>query len=225
MARMNRVALTTLLGLVACSSSSSPLVQGDILALPADLPALPTFVESDTCQAFLVPGGVSIRTIPVGTSAPMNCKIQVTLANGEVLTSTVSFMLMTSDYILAGASPFQVWNPGARDAAQQDAFQVAGFGEWWYPDCGTPANNCPETCFPAQVVAAPAVCGPYERLMVGCVPGDLGTTGWGCFMRKSTGEIIFSQVAPSNFADFEMCPPQLGNAPLVPSTCPDASAP
>jgi hypothetical protein len=214
-AAMNRAGLAALLGLVACSSSSP--AQPGILALPPDLPARPTFVESDTCQAYLVPSGVS-----VGTSTPKDCQVQVTLANGEVLTSTASFKPLASGFILAGASPFQVSNTGA----PQDASRVAGFGEWWYPECGTPANSCPKTCAPVQVVAAPAVCGPYETFMVGCVPGDLATDGWGCLMRRSTGEIIFTEEPPSNLADFEMCPPQIeGNAPRVPSTCPDASAP
>jgi hypothetical protein len=218
MGRMDRVALPALLGLVACSS---PPAQPGILALPPNLPALPTFVESDTCGAYLVPGGVS-----VSTSTPKDCKIQVTLANGEVLTSTVSFKPLASDFILAGASPFQTSNIGAGGAAPQDASRVPGFAEWWYPECGTPANNCPETCAPVQVVAAPAVCGPYETLTVGCVPADSVVDGWGCLTRRSTGEIIFTQQAPSNLADFEMCPPQIeGNVPRVPSSCPDASAP
>ena len=94
MGRMNRIGLATVLGLVACSSPLSPAAKpgppatgesctcssGDgVLALPTDLPALPTYVESDTCQAVLAPGGLSVRT-----STPKDCKIQVTLANGEV---------------------------------------------------------------------------------------------------------------------------------------------
>jgi hypothetical protein len=210
----------------ATGTGSCMCPSGDsFLALPPDLPALPTFVDSDTCQAFLARGGVSVRT-----QTPKDCKIQVTLANGEVLTTTASFeplpICCSSGFILAATSPFQASNTGAPDAAPHDGSHDARFEEWWYPACGTPANNCPETCAPVQVIAAPAVCGPYETLMVGCVPRDLVVAGWFCLMRRSNGEIIFTEEGPSNRADFEMCPPQIeGNIPRVPSTCPDASAP
>jgi hypothetical protein len=233
----NRIGFGALLGLLACSSPSSlPSKAGAtdagclcpsedcVVALPPDLHALPTFVLSDTCQAFLAKGAVN-----VSTSTLKDCKIQVTLANGEVLTSIASFEPLPiccpgGGIKLAAASHFQASNTGAPDAAQ-DASHDARFEEWWYPECGTPANSCPETCAPVEVIAAPAVCGPYETLTVGCVPRGVVVAGWFCLMRKSSGEIIFTQEGPSSRADFEMCPPQIeGNIPRVPSTCPDASA-
>jgi hypothetical protein len=242
MRRLDRIGLATLLGALACSSPASPPRAtptqpackcppsgNSVVQLPANLPADPTFVESDTCQAFLARGGISLHT-----ETKENCKIQVTLANGEVLTSTAAFEPLPDccggGFFLTFASPFQASNIGAPDAAARDGSADgaadARFAEWWYPECGTPANNCPETCAPVKVLAAPAACGPYEELMVGCVPRDLVVAGWFCLMRTSTGEIIFTEEGPSNGADFQMCPaPINGNLPGVPPTCPDASAP
>jgi hypothetical protein len=196
----------------------------EILALPLNPPAAPTFALSDTCIAFLAPGGVAVRT-----STPEACTVQVTLANGEVLTSTVTFAprpaCCTSGLSVAAASPFRASNIGPRDASPESESEDRFFEEWWYPECGTQANNCPATCTPARLIAAPAVCGPYETYTVGCVP-VMVTAGWFCLMRKSDGEIIFTEDPPSSRAGFEMCPSQIqSNAPGIPPTCPDASFP
>jgi hypothetical protein len=195
------------------------------LALPQNLPAKPTFVESDHCGSFLVTGGVSLIT-----STPQDCEIQVTLANGDVLTTTATFKALpnccTPGLTFASASPFKTLKAGARDAAaQDDAQDVLLSNEWWYPECGTPANNCPETCGPVQLSTAPTACGPYERHMVGCVPRGRIVSGWFCLMRTSDHELVYTEEAPANPADFEPCPPELANVPIVPATCPDAAAP
>lgn len=121
---------------------------------PTKPAAKPTFVQSDTCGAFLVDGGVSVRTL-----TPKDCEIQVTLANGDVLTSTASFKALpnccTPGLSLASASPFQTAKASQRDAAAPDGSQSALLlDEWWYPECGTPANNGPDTCRPVQLIAA-----------------------------------------------------------------------
>jgi hypothetical protein len=237
MGRSSWIGLATL-ALVACSSPSATPASPDaaptcdclstdgMLALPPNLLAVPTFVLSDTCQAFLAGGGVVVRT-----STPKSCNIEVTLANGEVLTTTASFeprpACCSSGLVLAAASPFQTTNAGPPTGTSPDAASNPRFDEWWYPECGTPATNgCPETCGPVKLIAAPAVCGPYEELTAGCVPLGRVVAGWFCLMRSSDGEIIFTEEEPSNPAGFEACPPQIeGNLPRVPSTCPDASAP
>ncbi len=93
-----------------------------------------------------------------------------------------------------------------------------GYPQWWSPECAQSAGPCSDpTCSSITLLVSPTACGTPEAITVGCIPTDmLLSIGWGCFVRLSDREIIFTLAWPPSTAGLETCTeaglaPRLGN--------------
>ncbi len=92
-----------------------------------------------------------------------------------------------------------------------------GYQQWWSPECAQSAGQCSDpTCSSITLLVSPTACGTSEAITVGCLPTDMVTNGWGCFVRLSDHEIIFTLLSPLSAAGLETCTeaglaPGLGN--------------
>ena len=99
------------------------------------------------------------------------------------------------------------------------------YAAWWYPECQTADGICPlDTCLPNAIVAYADRCGPPQNLVVGCVSRMTVVTTWYCWMRESSGELIFTQFAPMG-GGFVRCPGiEGGGLPTEGTLCLDGAA-
>ena len=74
---------------------------------------------------------------------------------------------------------------GPSDATTDSVDAVATpYAQWWYPDCRTSTGACNlERCRAAKMAVSPLPCGRTEMVDAGCVPKDLPTLGWQCWVK------------------------------------------
>lgn len=88
-----------------------------------------------------------------------------------------------------------------------------GFPQWWSPDCAQSKGQCTDpNCMPVMVSVSSNVCGSFQSVSVGCLPG-YGGNGAGCWVRLSDGTIIISPAAPPSPAGLVTCT-QAGLTPV-----------
>ena len=95
---------------------------------------------------------------------------------------------------------------GASLDAKGEQNAVDGYQQWWSPECPGSGGQCTDpTCSPITLQVSPSACGTYGTVTVGCLPAGLVTGGWGCWVRLSDHEIIFTPVLPPSTAGLETC--------------------
>jgi hypothetical protein len=52
------------------------------------------------------------------------------------------------------------------------------------------------TCHQATLYVSESKCAPQVKVAAGCLPGGRAFQGWGCYVRKSNGEVIQTTDAP-----------------------------
>jgi hypothetical protein len=97
-------------------------------------------------------------------------------------------------------------SPANGDAAGEVPVRGDDFPEWWDPVCGTKERTCDlNLCRTSSLQVSPLPCGDIQMVVAGCIRKDSGTTGWGCWVRSATNQIIQSEDLPLTADGLQTC--------------------